>query len=220
VAPVFRHSHFSEDTGSVDRVLTIPNGISAARLAGVPVFLWLVFLGAADRDRTARLLGGRPAHPGRAVRLAGRQDRPCAEPDQPSRPGARPGPRTACTSRPRSSALGVRAIIPLVAGRRPGAARADGRRSPGRACGGGPGSAPCRSASSAKAATLCLLYAFPLAVSWRSPRLGRDAGPGTRLGVCDLGNRPVLVGRDAVFGPGQGPLLVTTRVSLSNKARP
>jgi cardiolipin synthase len=29
-------------TGSVDRVLTIPNGISAARLAGVPVFLWLV----------------------------------------------------------------------------------------------------------------------------------------------------------------------------------
>jgi cardiolipin synthase (CMP-forming) len=26
----------------VDRVLTIPNGISAARLAGVPVFLWLV----------------------------------------------------------------------------------------------------------------------------------------------------------------------------------
>jgi cardiolipin synthase len=26
----------------VDRVLTIPNGISAARLAGVPLFLWLV----------------------------------------------------------------------------------------------------------------------------------------------------------------------------------
>jgi cardiolipin synthase len=26
----------------VDRVLTIPNGLSAARLAGVPVFLWLV----------------------------------------------------------------------------------------------------------------------------------------------------------------------------------
>jgi cardiolipin synthase (CMP-forming) len=26
----------------VDRVLTIPNGISAVRLAGVPVFLWLV----------------------------------------------------------------------------------------------------------------------------------------------------------------------------------
>jgi cardiolipin synthase len=26
----------------VDRVLTVPNGISAARLAGVPVFLWLV----------------------------------------------------------------------------------------------------------------------------------------------------------------------------------
>ena len=26
----------------MDRVLTIPNVISAARLAGVPVFLWLV----------------------------------------------------------------------------------------------------------------------------------------------------------------------------------
>ena len=26
----------------MDRILTIPNGISAARLAGVPVFLWLV----------------------------------------------------------------------------------------------------------------------------------------------------------------------------------
>ena len=26
----------------MDRVLTIPNAISAARLAGVPVFLWLV----------------------------------------------------------------------------------------------------------------------------------------------------------------------------------
>ena len=26
----------------MDRVLTIPNALSAARLAGVPVFLWLV----------------------------------------------------------------------------------------------------------------------------------------------------------------------------------
>jgi cardiolipin synthase (CMP-forming) len=34
----------SESAGSAgsDRILTIPNGISVARLAGVPVFLWLV----------------------------------------------------------------------------------------------------------------------------------------------------------------------------------
>jgi cardiolipin synthase len=30
------------EPGGTDRILTIPNGISAARLAGVPVFLWLV----------------------------------------------------------------------------------------------------------------------------------------------------------------------------------
>src|SRR6202044_4243735 len=40
--PRFRHCHLPEDTGSVDRVWTIPNALSAARLAGVPVFLWLV----------------------------------------------------------------------------------------------------------------------------------------------------------------------------------
>src|SRR5271156_6649113 len=40
--PRIRHCHLHEDTGSVDRVLTIPNALSAARLAGVPVFLWLV----------------------------------------------------------------------------------------------------------------------------------------------------------------------------------
>jgi cardiolipin synthase (CMP-forming) len=30
------------EPGGTDRILTIPNGISAARLLGVPVFLWLV----------------------------------------------------------------------------------------------------------------------------------------------------------------------------------
>src|SRR6202167_2813816 len=33
-----------------DRILTIPNGISAARLAGVPVFLWLLL---GPRSQTA-----------------------------------------------------------------------------------------------------------------------------------------------------------------------
>ncbi len=55
------------------RVLTIPNLISIARLAGVPVFLWLV-LGvrtpAGDWWALALLFAGR------LLRLAGRQDRP------------------------------------------------------------------------------------------------------------------------------------------------
>jgi len=48
-----------------------------------------------------------------------------------------------------------------------------------------------------------LALCVSLALSWRSPRLGRDAGPDTRLGLCDLGDCPVLVGRDAVPEPGQ-----------------
>ena len=55
-----------------------------------------------------------------------------------------------------------------------------------------------------KAATLCLLYAFPLLFLGDHPGWG-DARPGNRLGVRDLGNCPVLVGGDAVPGPGQEP---------------
>ena len=40
-------------------------------------------------------MGGRPADRGRRVRLAGRQDRPGAEPAEPAGPGARPGRRPA-----------------------------------------------------------------------------------------------------------------------------
>ena len=99
----------------MDRVLTIPNAISAARLAGVPVFLWLV-LGvqtqAGDYWAVALLI------------LAGLSD------------------------------------------------WLDGK--------------------------------IARALNQGS-RLGRNAGPGTRLGLRELGNRPVLVGRDAVSGPGQKP---------------
>src|SRR5213592_2064806 len=42
VAPVSAIVISEEDTGSVDRVLTNPHASSALRLAGVPVFLWLV----------------------------------------------------------------------------------------------------------------------------------------------------------------------------------
>ncbi len=43
------------DTAST-RVLTVPNVISAVRLALVPVFLWLLF-GVEDRHAAAWLLG-------------------------------------------------------------------------------------------------------------------------------------------------------------------
>src|SRR5438105_3137712 len=39
----------------VDRVLTIPNGVTAARLAAIPVFLWLLF-GVHNRVAAAALL--------------------------------------------------------------------------------------------------------------------------------------------------------------------
>jgi cardiolipin synthase (CMP-forming) len=41
-------SRQSEPRATVDRVLTVPNAISMARLAGVPVFLWLVLVPQAD----------------------------------------------------------------------------------------------------------------------------------------------------------------------------
>ena len=47
-------------------------------------------------------------------------------------------------------ALAVRGDHPVVAGRRPGAARADGRAPRWPCCGAGPASAPCRSAWSAR----------------------------------------------------------------------
>jgi len=45
------------DEGHLDRVVTIPNGISLVRLACVPLFLWLLF-GRENRVGAALLLGG------------------------------------------------------------------------------------------------------------------------------------------------------------------
>jgi hypothetical protein len=122
----------------VDRVLTIPNGISAARLAGVPVFLWLVLgprTATADYWAVALLI------------LAGLSDwldgKIARAFNQGSRLGEVLDPAAdrlyiAATI----VALGVRAIIPwwLIAV----------LASPWPCCDGGPGSAPCRSASSAR----------------------------------------------------------------------
>ena len=78
--------------------LTIPNAISVARLAGRP---GVPVAGTRPAQPDRGLVGGRAADRGRAVRLAGRQDRPGAEPAEQARPGARPGRGPAATSWPR-----------------------------------------------------------------------------------------------------------------------
>ena len=184
----------------MDRVLTIPNGISAARLAGVPVFLWLVL---GPRTATADYWAvGLLIAAGLSDWLDGKIARAL---NQTSRLGQVLDPAAdrlyiAATI----VALAVRGIIPwwlvavlalreITVGCGAGRAAAAGRvrhpsGEPGRQ-GGNP------------LPSLC----FPLALSWRSPRMGRDPGPGTRLGLRDLGNCAVLVGRDAVSRPGKKP---------------
>ena len=83
-----------------ERVFTIPNLISLARLAGVPVFLWLV-LGVRTPGR--RLVGGRPAawRPASRTGWTARSRGP--EPAEPPGRGARPGRRPALHRRRRSS---------------------------------------------------------------------------------------------------------------------
>jgi len=141
----------------VDRVLTIPNGISAARLAGVPVFLWLVLgpqTAAADYWAVGLLI------------LAGLSDwldgKIARALNQTSRLGQVLDPAAdrlyiAATV----VALGVRAIIPwwlvVVLALREltvGVALAVLRRRAG--------FGTLQVSFVGKAATLCLLYAFPL----------------------------------------------------------
>jgi cardiolipin synthase len=141
----------------VDRVLTIPNGISAARLAGVPVFLWLVLgprTAAADYWAVALLI------------LAGLSDwldgKIARALNQGSRLGQVLDPAAdrlyiAATL----IALAVRAVIPwwlvvLLALREltVGAALALLKRRTGLGT--------LQVSFVGKAATLCLLYAFPL----------------------------------------------------------
>ena len=140
----------------VDRVLTIPNGISAARLLGVPVFLWLV-LGPRTATADAWAVGVLIASgvsdwlDGKIARAFGQQSRlgqvldPAA--DRLYIAAALAG-------------LAVRAIVPwwlvgLLAAREVavGVALAVLHRR---------GFGPLQVSFVGKAATLCLLYAFPL----------------------------------------------------------
>ena len=101
----------------MDRVWTIPNAISAARSAGVPVFLWLV-LGprtpTADYWAVALLILA-----GASDWLDGKLARALNQ--EPSRRGARPD-RGSAQIAATIIALAVREIIP-GGGRRPRAAR-------------------------------------------------------------------------------------------------
>ena len=141
----------------MDRVLTIPNGISAARLAGVPVFLWLVLgpqTAAADYWAVGLLIVA-----GLSDWLDGKIARAL---NQTSRLGQVLDPAAdrlyiAATV----VALGVRAIIPwwlvVVLALREltvGVALAVLRRRAG--------FGTLQVSFVGKAATLCLLYAFPL----------------------------------------------------------
>jgi len=183
----------------VDRILTIPNANQrrpAGRGAGLPV------AGARAADRDRRLLGRRPAHRGRPVRLAGRQDRPRVQPG--SRLGEVLDPAAdrlyiAATS----IALGIRASS-RGDDRCPGAARADGRRRPWPCCDGGPGSAPCRSASSARPPRFACFMLSPCSSLAITPA-GEGRSPGVLGWASRPGEPPCTGGRDAVPGPGQEP---------------
>jgi cardiolipin synthase len=149
----------------VDRVLTIPNGISAARLLGVPVFLWLVLgprTAAADGWAVGILIASAASDwlDGKIARAF----------DQQSRLGQVLDPAAdrlyiAATL----VALAVREIIPwwlvgVLAAREiaVGVALAATRRR---------GFGVLQVSFIGKAATLCLLYAFPLLF------VGSHAGP-------------------------------------------
>ena len=145
-----------------ERILTVPNAISVARLAGVPVFLWLVLGPHADGWAVLLLIAA-----GVSDWLDGKIARAW---NQQSRLGRMLDPAAdrlyiAATL----TALAIRAIIPwwlvgLLVAREIvlGVALAVLRRR---------GWEPLQVSLVGKAATLCLLYAFPLLF------LGAHAGP-------------------------------------------
>src|ERR1700684_3185911 len=64
---------FHYDRGVGDRIVTWPNALSAARLAGVPVFLWLVL---GPRSATGDIIAAALLGPGRGCGLLGGEGGP------------------------------------------------------------------------------------------------------------------------------------------------
>ena len=148
-----------EKQAQKDRVLTIPNILSMARLVGVPVFLWLILM-ARVRGSEPRRLGTAGAGPQRHQRLSGRQARPPLEPDQQSRPDPRPGRRPALHPlHPSSASPGARSCR---SGLRPHCWRGSCCCSSWSGSSDRHGYAPPQVNFLGKAATFNLMYAFPL----------------------------------------------------------
>ncbi len=198
----------------MDRVLTIPNGISAARLAGIPVFLWLVL---GPRTATADYWAvGLLILAGLSDWLDGKIARAF---NQGSRLGEVLDPAAdrlyiAATI----VALGVRAIIPwwliaVLALREltVGVALVVLRRRAG--------FSTLQVSFVGKAATLCLLYAFPLLFLGDHP--GWGATLARVLGWTFATWGTALYWWAAMLYLVQVRSLVSdTATSLSNKARP
>ena len=167
--------------------MTLPNALSALRLLGVPVFLWLVL----DRARRA---GGARAHGQRCHRLPGRQDRPA--PGTRSRGSASCSTRlpTGSTSSPRSSGSTIRDVVPwwlIAAAGRP-------RRAAGAArcpCCGGTATARCRCTSSARPRRSTCCPPSRCCCSASGTALVGDVAHAFGWAFAHLGYRAVLVGR-------------------------
>ena len=172
-----------------DRVLTVPNLLSALRLLGVPVFLWLVLGPEADGAAVLLLVvsGATDYLDGCIARRL--------EPDLPARPAARPagGPPL---HPGHAAGAGHARHRPLVAARR--------SSWPGTWCSGcallvlrGRGVGPLPVHYLGKAATLNLLYAFPLLLLGDGPGAWATVARVVGWAFAIWGTGSVLVGRSA-----------------------
>ena len=156
-----------------------------------PLFLWLVLGPEAD----GWALGAARCSPGSPT---GSTATSPAGSNQTSKLGAdpRPGRRPALHPRRRGRPRAAR-HHPVVGGGHPAAARRCCCGAWCRSCAPA-ATARCRCTSSARPRPFNLLYAFPLLLLGDGDRRRRHAGQGVRLGVRDLGDRALLVGRAAL----------------------
>jgi len=187
-----------------ERVVTIPNAISIARLAGVPVFLWLALVprtGSADAAAVILLTAA-----GVSDWLDGKIARAL---NQQSRLGQLLDPAAdRLYILATLFALAVRAIIPwwlvgLLVGRELLLGGALARLRSG-------GYGPLQVSFVGKAATLCLLYAFPLLL------LG--AHPGTMSMIAQIIGWAMAIWGTALYWCAAGLYLVQARSLLTAAA--
>ena len=188
------------EPGPPNRVLTVPNVLSALRLALIPVFIYLLLVAHADGWAVAILMfsGASDWADGKIARLLNQSSRL----GESARPGGRPALHGDGADRVRAARH--RAVVDRR--HAAGARRAAGRRR-------------CRCCAAAgftalpvtyvgKAATFALMSGFPADPAGPVGRAVEPRHPGLRLGVSDLGHGhvPVVVRavRDA-GGDGAAP---------------